>query len=145
MANGMTPTQRNYAVKRINDITNQMRQAISKKFVTLDVKAITIGELVKLILKGKIKPKKENAHCLFGSSYQQCHTLAEAFEIVDPSDYLRRYPVRNEEKMSAAIAKVEEKATRLKDKLMLSDAAEALKQVEDFANEADALTKQNGR
>jgi hypothetical protein len=141
MAAKMTPTQRNYAVARVNDIANEMRMATSKKFITQDIKVITVGELVKLILNGKIKPKKENAHNLYGSSYRENNHLNEAFEIVDPSDYYRTNVVRDEKKMQAAIAKIEGKATVLKDKLMLSDAGTALKLVEDFASEADALAK----
>lgn len=141
MATKMTPTQRNYAVARVNDIANEMRMATSKKFITQDIKAITVGELVKLILNGKIKPKKENAHNLYGSAYRENNHLNEAFEIVDPSDYYRTNVVRDEKKMQAAIAKIRARATVLKDKLMLSDAGTALKLVEDFASEADALTK----
>jgi len=141
MATQMTPTQRNYAVARIRDIAGDMKAAISKKFVKEDAKAITIGELVKLILNGTVKPQQKNAHKLYGTHYDRCNTLAETFEIVDPSPYYRTSPVRDEVKMSAAIAKIEAKATQLKDKLMLSDAATALKMVEDFANEAAELTK----
>lgn len=141
MATKMTPTQRNYAVSRINDIARAMKAAISKKFVAAEAKAITIGELVKLILNGTVKPKEKNAHKLLGSAYQNCDRLAEAFEIVDPSPYYRTSPVRNEEKMCAAITQLETKATQIKDKLMLSDAAASLKMVEDFESEAVALAK----
>lgn len=143
MATKMTPTQRNYAVARINGIANEMRAAISKKFVKEDTKDITIGELVKLIRNGTIKPKTKNAHKLYGSSYQRCNALGEAFEIVDPSPYYRTYPVRDEVKMSAAITKIEAQATQLKDNLMLSDADTALKLVEDFASDAVALTNKS--
>ncbi len=144
MATKMTPTQRNYAVSRISDIANDMKAATSKKFVKEDAKAITLGELVKLIVKGTIKPKAKNAHLLYGFAYKQCDKLRDAFEIADPSPYYRTTPVRDEAKMSAAIAEIEAKATQLSDRLMLSDAATSLKMVEDFASEAAALDKKSG-
>ena len=141
MAAQMTPTQRNYAVRRIDDIANAMKAAISKKFVVEEAKSITIGELVKLIRNSTIKPKPSNAQKVFGSGYFECNALAEAFEIVDPSPYYRTSPVRDEEKMRAAIDEIETKATHIRDNLMLSDAAAALKMVEDFESEAVALAK----
>jgi len=141
MATKMTPTQRNYAVARIDDIASAMKSAISKKFVIESAKPMTIGELVKLILNGTIKPKEKNAHKQYGSIYSSCYRLEEAFEIVDPSPYYRTSPVHDEAKMNAAIDKIKTRATQLKDKLMLSDAAASLKMVEDFESEALALAK----
>ena len=105
-----------------------------------EAKTITIKELVKLILKGDIKPKQKNAHKLYGRySGDKCDTLGEAFEIADPSPYYRTSPVHDDKKRDAVINKIETKATQLRDKLMLSDAATALKLVEDFETEAAAL------
>jgi len=141
MSTQMTPTQRNYAVARINAIANDMIPAITKQFVKEETKSITIGELVKLILKGKIKPKQKNTHKSYGGQYNRCARLDEAFEIVDPSSYYRTSPVRDEVKMKAALIVVSAKATAIKDKLMLGDAATALKMVADFETEAAVLTK----
>jgi hypothetical protein len=140
----MTPTQRKYAVERINKLTEVMKQAVAKKFIIQEMKDATIGEIVKLIKNGTIKPNKENAKKKFGTMYGRCNQLNEAFVIEDPSPYLRSYPVCDVKKRNAACAAIEDKAIRLEDQLMLSDADKALKIVQDYDNEAYTMLN-NGR
>ncbi len=139
MSKQMTPTQRNYAVGRIRDITSLMRLATSEYFIKQGVKTMTIGEMITLIKKGTIKARRENFNKLYGNGYGQCNRLYEAFIIEDASPYYRTNPVRDEVKMRAALDKIDAKATGIKDRLMLGDAATALKMVEDFEKEAATL------
>lgn len=143
MAKEMTPTQRNYAIGRVNDIVKTKEQAIRKGCLLQDARTLTYKELARLIVKGVIKPKKENENDEYTGGYAY---LKDVFDINAAPDHFRRNATYDEKACSKKMTAVRERALVIKDKLMLGDASEALKMVNEFEYELNGKnSKSTGR
>ena len=134
MAKEMTPTQRNYAIARVEDIVKTKEKAVRKGCLLQDARTLTYKELARLIVKGVIKPKKENENDEYTGGYAY---LKDVFDIYAATDHFRRNATYDEKACEKQMAAVRERAVAIKDRLMLGDASEALKMVNDFEAETN--------
>ena len=132
--NQMTPTQRNYAIARVEDIVKTKEKAVRKGCLLQDARTLTYKELARLIVKGVIKPKKENENDEYTGGYAY---LKDVFDIYAATDHFRRNATYDEKACEKQMAAVRERAVAIKDRLMLGDASEVLKMGNDFEAETN--------
>jgi hypothetical protein len=118
----MNHTQRKYAMERVESIAKYKIAAIKDKHTTKGV-CLSSQERVALVRKGKVKLRPDN--CI---NYKSCGYFSDHFDF-------SRYESSNSFNQAAfdkEIKPISLKAQEIKDQLMLGDAEQALKQIQDF-------------
>jgi len=135
--NQMTPTQRNYAITRVNEILTEKERAVRKGCLRQEARNLTYDEAVKLIITGVIKPKKQKGTL----TYDHYTHFGDVFDVEAATDYYRPNSTYDEKAFSKTMAAVRERALVIKDRLILGDASEALKMVNEFEAETNGNKK----
>lgn len=118
----MKPTQINYAVTRLDEITRDKTAALEEKFST-PAKILTVADLVKGIKNGSVKPRTEYLT-------NDVHRHSYVSSVFDLSGLEPKFDGKGYAK---AVKPLQDEYTKIKDKLVLGDASEALKLIEAFA------------
>lgn len=123
----MNHTQKKYAMERVDGIASAKIEAIEEAMPTTPHKILTYRKAEKLIKEGKVKmiasPSKE-IHCY--------RNFVDTFDFSKHHDYNRRTPNYDPKAFKKKADVVRKERTRIKDKIMLGDAEEALKMIEAF-------------
>lgn len=115
----MNAAQRKYALERVTQIEGA-RVAALRDRMTTPAKSISKEERVRLVVSGKVKVRKDLTQWPY-------HT-DDAFDFSQYSWDKKVSPDFDDE-----AAKIKERASSVRDMIMLGDAAEALRLLNDFA------------
>lgn len=124
----MNQQQRNYLKRRISEILNCKTSEAKAKFVTPG-KQLTPLERLDLIRAGLVKLKPEKEIAALNSSYN-ANYIQYVFDF-SKYEYKQAFDNDGFSKVQAAL---QNKANNLIDRVMLSDAEEAIKMIEEFEN-----------
>ncbi len=126
----MKPREQAYAMERIEEIAEQKFRAIEKELPVLKPKRITYKRALVLIKQGKIKlkPNYPDRELYSNDDFDNVFDVTEYHE--DTYNF-SPYDKKAYEKKAEPIRK---EVRRIKDQIMLGDATEALKLIEEFAS-----------
>jgi len=131
----MNQTQKNYAMRRLEDLAFRKKNEIEKKY-TNPGDYLTTEKMYDLIKSGKAKlrPKKAVMGCeIKGYSYShQSHRMEWTLRDIFKLERFETHPVRDTKKIEKAVTRLESEIQRLRDKIMLGDSQEALDLLEAF-------------
>ena len=131
--NQMTPTQRNYAITRIDELVRAKAQAVRKGCLQQKACAcrLTYKELAKLIRSGAIEPQKQNQEHIY-NSYTD---IKDVFDVDACTEHYRPNDIYDEAAYDKKMDVIYIRARTLKDRLMLGDASAALEMISNFEAE----------
>ena len=122
----MNATEKNYAVRRVEDIARQYSAEISRKGV---VKSLLNKKLIALILSGEAKIDKKRLRKREDNPY----AMASVWDVFDFSPFYKKAEW-TEKKVKKAKNKLEKKLQEVKDEIMLGDSEAAMKLLKEFAD-----------
>jgi len=120
----MNQTQKKYALERVEYIRRNKNSELENKYTT-PKKQLSGDEMINLVVKKKVPIRKDISR----NTYRP-----ELKDVFDFSNY-ESPKVIDSKKLSMAIKPINEKAQKIKDQIMLGDAEEALKMIQDFENQ----------
>jgi hypothetical protein len=125
----MNKREQEYAIERINYLANQKLEAIKDALPVLKPKRITYTKAVALIKQGKIliNPKFRNKELYSNDDFDN------VFDVTKYHEERYNFTPYDEDKFKKKAAPIYAEVTRIKDQIMLGDATEALKMIEEFA------------
>ena len=117
----MNQTQKRYAIDRVNQIVRDKEKSLREKFTTKKVE-LSRQEKVTKIRKGQVKIFSDK-----NITYNKC-----SFYLTDVFDFspFEKQGGVDKKKYDDTMSPVRKKAQEVKDKIMLGDADEALKMIE---------------
>jgi hypothetical protein len=121
----MNQNQIKYAMERVNQIAIAKVAAIKEACKLPPPARITYGQLLSLFKKGKVALKYSEERIVESS-----HSLCYAFNLDEYTKYSSEEI--DDKKYSTQSAAFWKKSKEIKDKLMLGDAEDALKMIQDF-------------
>ena len=124
----MKLTEQKYAMGRITDLCDQKLSAIEESIPVIEAKKITYEQAVRKIKGGEIKlrPAKKN------KVLHNYDDFGDIFDLTGHHDY-RGSDTYDKKAYQKRCAPIRAEAQRIKDQIMLGDAAKALKMIEAFA------------